>query len=174
MINFVMFQLGWFASVLGAAREMPWLGVSIVGLVVIVHLATRGTPGELALIGTTALVGAVVDTWLLQSGLVTYEGRNAPQWLAPAWIIGMWANFAITLRHSLAWLSGRWGLATLLGAAGGPLAYWGAASLGAVSFSAPLAAGAVLSAAWAVAVPALFWVSLRTERIRIDVSGADA
>ncbi|MEK9940662.1 MAG: DUF2878 family protein, partial [Methylotenera sp.] len=29
IINFVLFQLAWFACVLGAANSQPWLGVGV-------------------------------------------------------------------------------------------------------------------------------------------------
>ncbi len=40
MLNFVAFQLGWFACVLGAANALPWLGPVVVATVVSLHLAT--------------------------------------------------------------------------------------------------------------------------------------
>jgi hypothetical protein len=36
--NFVAFQTGWFACVLGAANGMPWLGVIVAVLVVGWHV----------------------------------------------------------------------------------------------------------------------------------------
>ena len=29
LVNFIAFQFGWFSSVLGAARDMPWLGPAV-------------------------------------------------------------------------------------------------------------------------------------------------
>ena len=37
-INFLAFQLGWFASVLGAAHGLPWAGPVVVAMVVMLHL----------------------------------------------------------------------------------------------------------------------------------------
>ena len=45
----------------------------------------------------------------------------------------MWAMFGTTLRGSLSWLAGRYGLAALLGAVAGTLSYLGGAKLGAVT-----------------------------------------
>lgn len=158
--NVVLFQLGWFASVLGAARQVPWLGVVVVGVVLLIHLVTKGTPRESLLIGASAAMGVLMDSLLLHSGLVTYASPTSPDWLAPAWIVGMWANLAITLRHSLSWLSRRAGLAAVLGAVLGPIAYMGAARLGAVELGPPLIRAALaLGVVWGVALPALFWMS---------------
>ncbi len=163
MVNVVLFQLGWFASVWGAAKQLPWLGVSVVAIVVSLHLAFRGKPNEVSLIAASAVMGVAFDTVFLHTGIVVYQASTAPEWLAPWWIVAMWANFAITLRHSVAWLSGRWVATAVLGALGGPLAYWGASNLGAVRLPSPPLAAAVLAASWGAAVSALFWMSRRME-----------
>lgn len=159
LANYLLFQLGWFASVLAAARETPWLGVLAVISIVALHLATRGTPRELLLIGSSAFLGIAVDSFLMHTGIVTYMSRTPPQWLAPAWILAMWANLAITLRHSLSWLGNRPALAAVLGIIAGPLAYWGASGLGAAELAWPVVGSAVLALVWGLALPALFWVS---------------
>ena len=40
-INFLLFQIAWFACVLGAANNLPWVGPLVVGLIVIYHLRAR-------------------------------------------------------------------------------------------------------------------------------------
>lgn len=172
ILNFLLFQLGWFASVLSAARQTPWLGVLTVSICVIVHFATKGSRGEVVLVVTSALMGALADTLLLDTGLVVYASQTPFEWLAPAWIVAMWANFAITLRHCLAWLSGRWALATILGAVAGPMAYWGAARLGAVEVVHPVSASFVLAMVWGAAVPALLRIS-QTRLLTESDSGRD-
>jgi hypothetical protein len=58
-------------------------------------------------------------------------------WLAPVWIIAMWAGFATLLHVALRWLLPHRWLAALLGAVGGPLAYYAGMRLGAVNFPDP-------------------------------------
>jgi hypothetical protein len=70
-------------------------------------------------------------------------------------MIGLWLNFAATLNQSLGWLHGRPLLAALFGAAGGPLAYYGGARLGATE-ALPGAGGLLLLAVgWGVMTPLL-------------------
>jgi hypothetical protein len=70
--------------------------------------------------------------------------------------LAIWAAFALTVNHSLMFLQRRPLLAMLLGAIGGPLAYTGAARLGAVAWAAPsLQLTLTLAIAWGVAVPLL-------------------
>jgi hypothetical protein len=45
IVNFVGFQSGWFACVLGAAAGCPWLGLVVVAGVVALHLALRRPRG---------------------------------------------------------------------------------------------------------------------------------
>ena len=66
LVNFVLFQIGWFACVLGAAHGMPSLGVAVATAVVAYHLlrASRARP-ELVLILVAAAIGFIVDSALV-------------------------------------------------------------------------------------------------------------
>ncbi len=70
-------------------------------------------------------------------------------------MIALWANFATTLNLSLAGLQTRPWLAALLGLVCGPLAYWGGAGLGAMTFITPLPALITLALGWALLTPLL-------------------
>ena len=78
-------------------------------------------------------------------------------------MIALWTCFAATLRHSLAWLRARWLLAAVLGAVGGPLAYLGGESLGAISLTGDLSIAAI-SAQYAIATPILLAIAHYTTR----------
>jgi hypothetical protein len=58
------------------------------------------------------------------------------------------------------WLVGRWRLAALFGAVGGPGAYYAGAQLGAVSFPEPVAALAALAVGWSILTPLVCWIAL--------------
>jgi hypothetical protein len=153
LLNVALFQAGWLACVLGAAAGRAWLGPIVVALVLVVHLVALHHGDEARLVGWSALMGAVADSLLAASGLVGYAAHPGPSFLAPVWIVAMWANFAITLGHSLSWLAGRPLMAALVGLAGGPLAYAAGARLGAIDVS---SGGLVaLALVWAVALPSL-------------------
>jgi hypothetical protein len=79
--------------------------------------------------------------------------RRHPPWLSPPWMAALWPNFVTTLHTSLGWLAGRYRLAALLGAVGGPLSYYAGARLGALTFpSDPTFSLIVLAAVWSVAM----------------------
>lgn len=164
VLNVIGFQFGWFAGVLGAAHERPWLGSAVVAAVVAAHLATALRPAvETRLVGVALLIGVTWETLLLAGGWIAYPSGQLWAAVAPLWIVMLWALFAITLNSSLAWLKGRLPVAAVFGAVGGPLAYWGGVRLGALVFVEPLPAVIALAVGWAVLTPLLVVLAGRFE-----------
>lgn len=164
LVNFIAYQVAWFACVLGGAHGLPWVGVGVTAVAIAIHLALVPTPGRDALlILAVAAVGALWDGLLVGFGLLEYPSGLVLPWLAPVWIIAMWAGFATTLHVSMRWLLGRWWLATLFGALGGPLAYYAGMRLGAVYFPDPVAALVVLAGGWAILMPLACWLAIRLD-----------
>jgi hypothetical protein len=151
LLNAGLFQLGWFACVLGAQRP-GWLLIALACLAI--HLAWiadlrhewRGLLG-------VAACGWVLDSALLQLGLFDFPGNHG---LLPAWLALLWLLFASTLPHSLRWTARPWWLGSLLGACGGPLSYLGGARLADVGLPLGLWPSLLLLALiWAPLLPAL-------------------
>jgi hypothetical protein len=165
-INFILFQMGWFVCVLGAANNLAWLGPVTVLAIVIIHLVLSLRPSaELKLVLSAMALGAVTDSLLLASGWLSYPVGSLAGSFAPFWIVAMWALFATTLNVTMRWLKGRLVLAALMGAIGGPLSYYGGQKLGAMIFIAPVQALTALAIAWAIAMPLLVWLSNRFDGV---------
>ena len=131
-INVVLFQAAWFAAVLGAARGMLWLGPLAMIPTLAIHLALQeDRRGEVKLLLAAGLLGFIFDTAFVAGGVFTPLQHLFPRPFSPPWMICLWLNFAATLNVSMAWLRGRYLLAALFGAIGGPLAYYSGAKLGA-------------------------------------------
>lgn len=172
LANFAAFQAGWFACVLGAANGQPWVGLAVVGLVVVMHLVMAERPGQEARLMVLALLtGLVVDSLLVASGWLRYASPM-PAGLAPFWILAMWALFATTLNVSMSWLKGKAGLAVLLGAVFGPLSYMAGQRLGALEFIDFRAGTLALAVAWALAMPLLMLAAARFDGVRSTGSRA--
>ncbi|MGB5202220.1 MAG: DUF2878 domain-containing protein, partial [Sedimenticolaceae bacterium] len=93
--------------------------------------------------------------------------------LAPYWIVAMWMGFATTLNVSLGWLKGRYWLAALFGAVGGPLAYLAGAKLGGITLISSEAALTALALGWATIMPLLMYLAARLDGTQADLqSGA--
>ena len=159
VVNFIAFQIGWFAAVLGASHGMPWLGVVIIPLVLILNLALSADwRQELIVALTAAVMGFAVDTGLVAAGVFTPAPFLVPRPFSPLWMVMLWVNQATTLNSCLAWLRGRYLAGALFGAVGGPLAYLSGAKLGAATL--PSTNGLfILGITWAGAFPALLWAA---------------
>lgn len=162
VINVALFQIGWFACVLGAAHGLPWIGPLSAVAIIAWHCshATRARP-ELALAAGALLVGAIFDTLLLHTGWIRFSAGALIAGTAPVWMMALWALFATSLNVSLRSLRARPGLAVILGAVGGPLAYFSGARLGALTFTAVGPALTVIALGWAVVTPALLAAARR-------------
>ena len=126
LLNFLAYQLAWFACVLGAAHDLAWAGAAFALAVTAVHLALRLDASELRLVVCAAAIGFLVDSVLVRAHFVEFASTSWDGW-APFWMVSLWMAFATTLNHSLRWLSSRPWVATLFGAMGGPLAYFAGA-----------------------------------------------
>lgn len=154
-LNMLAFQAAWFATVLGAAHGLPWLGLVTVLAAVVLHLTltTRRLP-ELRLLSAAFILGLLLENTLLHTGVVGYAGD--PVWV-PLWMLALWPLFATTLNFTLVWFKPRPRLAVMAGALAGPLAYAGGEALGAIRLYGP--ALWILAAVWAVAFPLLLAVA---------------
>lgn len=160
VINVALFQAAWFAAVLGAARGMFWLGPVAMIPTLAIHLALQeNRSGEVKLLLAAGLLGVTLDTAFVAGGVVTPLQHLFPRPFSPPWMICLWLNFAATLNFSMSWLRGRYLLAALFGAVGGPLAYYSGAKLGATE-ALPTTTGMVLLAiGWGFMTPLLVFLA---------------
>lgn len=159
VFNVLGFQAVWWACVLGAAAGWAWAGPLAVAAFAGLHLYLTPTRArDLRMLTAAVLMGLLVDGLLGASGLLAYAAGNASSALAPVWILALWAGFALTLTHSMAFFARRPLAAMLFGLLGGPLAYAGAAAVaGAVEFPAGIEpALAAVAVGWAIALPTLY------------------
>lgn len=150
--NAIMFQLGWWICVLGAAKGWPLVGPLVAVVLLAAHFACQKTPPwewKIILVGTVG--GFFIDSMLRVVGVLDFGGAL----FAPPWLVALWALLAMTINHSISWLSRNLTGASLFGFLGGPLAYYGGAQLGALAVHG-WADWALLAVVWAVIVPLLF------------------
>lgn len=164
LINFIAFQVGWFSSVIGAAKQMPWLGPLVLIFVLAIHLKQARRPHiELGLIIVCGILGLFFDSLLVALGWVSYPSGQFSDVLAPYWIVTMWMLFGTTLNLSMGWLKGRPSLAAAFGAIGGPASYIAGQKLGGIIFVDYYAALIALAVVWAIAMPFLLALSTKLD-----------
>ena len=163
LVNYALYQIGWFACVLGGASHRPWAGCLIALILVGVHLALAVERSlEVRLVVLATGVGAVVEMMQIAAGTYRFTSGTVTDALPPPWLLAMWAQFATTLRFSLRSVVTRPVPAVLFGAAGGPIAFLAGERLGAVTLLPPLAQGLLrLSISWAIALVVFSAVVLR-------------
>lgn len=163
LLNFLLYQLGWFCCVLGAAWGYPISGALWALVLLLVHLLLVETPqAELRLVLSACLFGVVIDSSQQALGILIFTPDPGwPFWL-PLWVFVIWAQFASLLRFALNWLAGRYLLGAGLGLVGGPFAYWGGVNIGAAEFGENLLVSITsLALVWAMMIPFLLWLRSR-------------
>ena len=157
LINYALYQVGWFACVLGAASHRPWTGCLIAVTLIGVHLAlSPDRSREVLLVCVATAAGAVVETVQIAAGAYRFTSGTVIDALPPPWLLVMWGQCATTFRFSARTVMTRPGWAALCGAAGGPLAFLAGERLGAVELLPPLMHGLLrLSVGWAIALASL-------------------
>jgi hypothetical protein len=153
-INFIVFQVCWFACVMGAANNLDWLGPLLVIITVPlqIRLLTQDYRGEILFGGFS---GFLLETLMIAGSIYT---PVTIAWgpICPPWMAALWINFAMLVSISLTWLKGKYKAAAILGGLAGPVAYWGGEKLGALTLAPDLLTGYLpLAVAWTLALPLL-------------------
>ncbi|MEH6565612.1 MAG: DUF2878 domain-containing protein [Halopseudomonas sp.] len=161
--NAVLFQVGWFACVLGGTSW--WLLIPLAALVIhFIWVTSWAAEGKLVV--SVALAGAALDSFLLQVGVFDFATTDT---LAPLWLVMLWALLGTTLNHCLAWSAKPIWLAAILGAVGGPMAYFAGSSLAEVKLLlGPANTVWILAPIWALTMPLLHgFARLYREQFRL-------
>jgi len=156
-INAALFQILWFAAILGSAKLMLWPSVVACTVLAIWQLhPARKHASDIMLVCVAILLGLVIDTFLLQLDLYQFTYPFPVEGISPLWIILMWIGFALTVNHSMKWLELHALLPALMGAVFAPLSYLAGLRLGAIEYFAdPLVVSAWISVSWAIALTIL-------------------
>jgi|DewCreStandDraft_4_1066084.scaffolds.fasta_scaffold00053_13 hypothetical protein len=165
LIDLAGFRLGRFACVLEAAHGLPRQGPLVALPVLGWHFATvANRRGDALLLIGGALTGLALDTSPIRAERIAFAQGVLVEGPGPCWMVCLRGPFASTLDVSLRWLRERPRLAAVLGAVGGPLAYWADGELGAAKILEPTGATHLaVAAANAVATPALLAVARRLD-----------
>lgn len=155
LLNFCLFQLGWFVCILGAAWNYTYAAIIFSIALILIHLKlTDKNANDIKLFFIAGVLGFIFDGLLQFNNMIIYNDPGIPYPFTPLWIVMLWIFFALTLNHSLTWLKGRMILAAIFGAVGGPLAYIAGEKLMAVTII-NTSTIFILSLGWAIITPLL-------------------
>lgn len=167
--NAVGFNIVWFITVFGAAGGLAWAGPAALLVFAVLQVTLAPRPRyDLTAMAVFAAAGIVIDSAWSLSGAVVYAAGWPFPGFAPVWLVTLWAAFALTIGHSLAWIRARPALAAVFGLVGGGFSYWVGARVGAVELAIPgWIYGAAVGLVWAVALPALIRLTALLSRRRL-------
>ncbi len=153
ILNFILFQIGWFAWVVYPDLLGPLLVLAFLLIHFVFVSQNRFT--ELQFIGLGTVVGAVLDGLWFRLGVLD-DGSGAVL-ITPPWIVAIWAIFMTTLSHSLNWISRKVWLAILFAPIAGPFTYWSASKIGVVELPELVPSLIALALGWLVVFPLLLF-----------------
>ncbi len=162
MINFVVFQIGWFVAILGAAYDyMPLALLLLLPIIGINLYRLENLKQNSQLLLLAVLLGLAIDSLAISLGLLSFKPAYWwPYHLAPLWMTALWALFATTINGYLKWIND-YPLIGLIGAAiGGPLAYIAGEKLAALQMTPGWQTIIYLAITWTFAV----FILLRANR----------
>jgi len=151
ILNAVLFQVNWFACVIGGMTDRLWIPALILSLMLVLSARHTSRRHDMYLLITAAVVGLVLDSVWVQLGILDFGSEG----LAPVWIVMMWMGVALTVNHSLGWLQKYPLLGGLLAGVAAPLCYLGGESLGAVQVD--MSGMPLISVSWLLLFSACFW-----------------
>ena len=163
--NVISVDIGWGACVLGAAWGYHWLGMVVVLLLLIIHIAVieRNKIWIVFVVAfITIVTGFLADTLLIILGMVEPNRWLMPPPLTALWDLMIWVNFSLALDRALRFLQKTPFLAAVLGAIIAPPTYYAAGRLGALRFSEPSYLGLIwVGVIWFFVMP---WLGLMAKR----------
>lgn len=168
LLNAAFLQVLWFATVMGAASGVLWPALAWFGVFFAMHMIRAELARQdLAIVLVAATCGLIVDTAWVQLGWVTYAHALPIPGIAPYWIVMLWMGLALTVNYSMLWLQIRPYAASALSLASGPLSYYAASRLGAVTIHEPGLFYLFLGLGWAILVPSLLLFARQIGKPRI-------
>ena len=102
LLNYAIYNIGWFAAILGAAWNRPLTGFAIAAALTALHvwLATeRAVETRLVLLALGC--GLVVEGMQVRNGTYRFTSGMLVAWMSPPWLLALCAQLATTFRYSL-------------------------------------------------------------------------
>jgi len=127
-LNIVGFQAVWLLCVYGAGQDYCLPGIAAAIAFAAASLAFSPEPRkDMQTLALGLPLGALMDTLLLQTGILKFSHCAPFTGFAPVWILALWLGFALTLNHSLKRIYAHPLPLFLFGFIGAPVAYFIAA-----------------------------------------------
>ncbi len=150
-IDFVIFQLAWFACVLATISPFPYL-LPLIGtlLVIIRSIYTRGFRKVFPFALVCFLIGILGDGILVRMDLLSFESYPSI-FSAPLWMIALWVNFGLMLHPLFTWFLENYWRSIIGFSLGGLIAYYSGQKLEVLTLTTDLKSSFGVALEWAIA-----------------------
>ena len=155
LINFALFQAGWFLAVI---LQTPW-ALLWAALFIALHIRFYNQVYRWQPLLIISALGLVIDVVWQWSSLIHFDG---PGLYMPYWLMALWLIFPLTLQHSLSWLTGKPLLQAFFGVVGGGGSYWAGTRLGAATTD--TLGISLVALLWGLWLPLFYWLLARLQQ----------
>ena len=160
------FMIGVVACYIGALLQMPWLGMAVVMLIILIDLLQNNKllRNKIKLVVVVALAAAVMETLLIVNSVYSVNPSSrllGLQFVLPIWILALWVNFSIRIISYLVFTRGRHFVNALLGIVFAVLIFRSADRFGLVVLTHGVYSLAIIAVAWGIFVPFIYMYANR-------------
>lgn len=159
ILNFLLFQIGWFSCLLLSGFWPLLLGLLILLLHFFVIVPDGEKVSESVFLCKVLFVGFLLEALYLSADVLEKADQSE---LPSSWLLLIWLLFGSTFRYSMSWLRPKLVLAAAFSMIAAPMSYMSGAALnGSVALGEPMLTSiAFLGITWALIFPVLLVVAL--------------
>lgn len=162
----LLFMIGIFASYIGALQQIPWLGMAVVIVIVLIDLFQdkQRILQKLKLVVAVAMVAALIESLLMLTSVYSVNPTSRlldVQYIVPIWILALWVNFSVRVISYLVFTRGRHVINALLGIVFALLIFRSGQRLGLVELHHGIYSLLIIAWAWGVFVPFIYMYANR-------------
>ena len=149
IIGTLTFMIGVVACYFGAIKQVPWLGMAVVLLIILIDLLQdkKLIRNKVKLVAVVALAAAVMETLLIVTSVYS---------VSPSSRLALWVNFSVRIISYLVFTRGKHFVNALLGIVFAVLIFRSAERFGLLELTHGVYSLVVIAVAWGVFVPSIY------------------
>jgi hypothetical protein len=164
ILGTMIFMIGVFACYQGALVQMPWVGLLVVGVILVIDLLInrKQVASKLKLVALVGLAGFLIETLMI--AIHVYSVSPTSKWLlsppwVPVWILALWLNFGIRVPAYLPFFRGKHLINILVGFVFAFFIFNSASNLHLINLNFSFWSIIICGIAWAILVPLIYIVA---------------
>jgi hypothetical protein len=159
----LLFIVGLISCYQGALKELPWLGMLVVGVVLISDLLLnrRALISRLKLIAIIGTMGFLLETAMILSSVysIQHSGWLFTDKIIPIWMFALWLNFGIRVPAYLIFFRGRHITNVIIGLAFALMIFSSASHLGLVRLNYGMISMVIIATGWGILIPIIYLIA---------------